>query len=80
MTEADFDNVERSIRTLDRSIRLGAVVLVLVAWGFGWTSVEGIGALLIATIAFSSSFVGELRRPSIRRRRVSGGLSQITQR
>lgn len=47
-----LDSAERSIR-----LALG-VVLVLLAWGFGWTSVEAVGALLLGFVALVSSVGG----------------------
>ena len=44
--------------SLERTIRLAlGVALALLAWGFGW-SVAGIGALVLAAVALTTSFAG----------------------
>jgi glucose-6-phosphate-specific signal transduction histidine kinase len=47
-----LDHFERTVRAM-----LG-VALVLLAWGFGWTDVEAIGALLLGIVALVTAAVG----------------------
>ncbi len=47
-----LDRMERSVRAA-----LG-IVLILLAWGFGWTSVEAIGALLLGLAALATAAAG----------------------
>jgi glucose-6-phosphate-specific signal transduction histidine kinase len=47
-----LDQFERAVRGA-----LG-VALVLLAWGFGWTDVEAIGALLLGIVALVTAAAG----------------------
>jgi hypothetical protein len=47
-----LDRFERGVR-----LALG-IALVLLAWGFGWTDVEAIGALLLGIVALVTAAVG----------------------
>jgi glucose-6-phosphate-specific signal transduction histidine kinase len=47
-----LDPFERTVRVV-----LG-LALVLLAWGFGWSDVEAIGALLLGIIALVTAAVG----------------------
>ncbi len=47
-----LDQFERGIRAI-----LG-IALVLLAWGFGWTGVEAIGALLLGLAALATAAAG----------------------
>jgi glucose-6-phosphate-specific signal transduction histidine kinase len=47
-----LDHFERALRLL-----LG-IALVLLAWGFGWTGVEAIGALLLGLAALATAAAG----------------------
>jgi glucose-6-phosphate-specific signal transduction histidine kinase len=47
-----LDQFERTVRVL-----LG-VALVLLAWGFGWSDVEAIGALVLGIVALATAAVG----------------------
>ena len=47
-----LDHIERSIRAA-----LG-IALVLLAWGFGWSDVEAIGALVLGLIALVTAAAG----------------------
>jgi hypothetical protein len=43
----------------ERSVRLGlGIALVLLAWGFGWTSVEAIGAIVLGLAALATAAAG----------------------
>lgn len=52
MKTGPLDQFERTVR-----VALG-ISLVLLAWGFGWTDVEAIGALLLGIIALGTAAVG----------------------
>jgi glucose-6-phosphate-specific signal transduction histidine kinase len=47
-----LDRFERLVR-----LTLG-VALVLLAWGFGWTDVEAIGALVLGLVSLATAAVG----------------------
>jgi glucose-6-phosphate-specific signal transduction histidine kinase len=47
-----LDRFERSLRLV-----LG-IALVLLAWGFGWTSVEAIGAIVLGLAALATAAAG----------------------
>jgi hypothetical protein len=47
-----LDHFERTVRVV-----LG-IALVLLAWGFGWSDVEAIGALLLGIVALVTAAVG----------------------
>jgi glucose-6-phosphate-specific signal transduction histidine kinase len=47
-----LDQFERAVRGV-----LG-IALVLLAWGFGWTDVEAIGALLLGIVALVTAAAG----------------------
>lgn len=47
-----LDSFERSVR-----LALG-IALVLLAWGFGWTDVEAIGALVLGLVALATAAAG----------------------
>jgi hypothetical protein len=47
-----LDRVERAVRAA-----LG-VALLLLAWGFGWSGVEAIGALVLAVVALATAAAG----------------------
>jgi glucose-6-phosphate-specific signal transduction histidine kinase len=47
-----LDQFERAVRGA-----LG-VALVLLAWGFGWTDVEAIGALVLGVVALATAAAG----------------------
>lgn len=43
----------------ERAVRIvSAGLLVLLAWGYGWEGVVGIGALVLAALALATAFVG----------------------
>jgi glucose-6-phosphate-specific signal transduction histidine kinase len=52
MKTGPLDRFERMVR-----VALG-ISLVLLAWGFGWTDVEAIGALLLGIVALVTAAVG----------------------
>lgn len=47
-----LDDLERSVRAVL------AIALALVAWDYGWTSVEGLAALALAVVAASTAYTG----------------------
>jgi glucose-6-phosphate-specific signal transduction histidine kinase len=47
-----LDGFERVVR-----LSLG-VALVLLAWGFGWTGVDGVGALVLGIVALATAAAG----------------------
>lgn len=47
-----LDQFERGVRAI-----LG-IALVLLAWGFGWTNVEAIGALVLGLAALATAVAG----------------------
>jgi Protein of unknown function (DUF2892) len=47
-----LDHFERTVRAV-----LG-IALVLLAWGFGWSDVEAIGALVLGVVALGTAAVG----------------------
>lgn len=47
-----LDSFERSVR-----LALG-ISLVLLAWGFGWSDVEAIGALVLGLVSLATAAVG----------------------
>jgi glucose-6-phosphate-specific signal transduction histidine kinase len=47
-----LDRLERSVRLV-----LG-IALVLLAWGFGWSSVEAVGAIVLGLAALASAAAG----------------------
>jgi glucose-6-phosphate-specific signal transduction histidine kinase len=47
-----LDHFERTVRVV-----LG-IALVLLAWGFGWSDVEAIGALLLGIVALGTAAAG----------------------
>jgi hypothetical protein len=47
-----LDQLERTVR-----VALG-IALVLLAWGFGWSDVEAIGALVLGLVALVTAAVG----------------------
>jgi glucose-6-phosphate-specific signal transduction histidine kinase len=47
-----LDQFERTVRVV-----LG-IALVLLAWGFGWSDVEAIGALVLGLVALVTAAVG----------------------
>jgi glucose-6-phosphate-specific signal transduction histidine kinase len=47
-----LDQFERAVRVV-----LG-IALVLLAWGFGWSDVEAIGALVLGIIALGTAAAG----------------------
>jgi glucose-6-phosphate-specific signal transduction histidine kinase len=47
-----LDQFERGVRAI-----LG-IALLLLAWGFGWTSVEAIGAMLLGLAALATAAAG----------------------
>jgi glucose-6-phosphate-specific signal transduction histidine kinase len=47
-----LDQFERTVRVV-----LG-IALVLLAWGFGWSDVEAIGALLLGIVALGTAAAG----------------------
>ena len=47
-----LDQFERTVRVV-----LG-IALVLLAWGFGWSDVEAIGALVLGLIALGTAAAG----------------------
>ncbi len=64
-----LDGVERTVRlTL-------AALLLLLAWGFDWTSVEAIGALALAAITLTTGLAGSclLDRGLARLERLAAG-------
>lgn len=54
--------MERKTGLLDEGeqlVRLTlGVILVALAWGFGWTSVEGLGALVVGAASFATGLWG----------------------
>jgi glucose-6-phosphate-specific signal transduction histidine kinase len=52
MKTGPLDQFERTVRAV-----LG-IALVLLAWGFGWSDVEAIGALVLGIIALGTAAVG----------------------
>ena len=52
MKTGPLDQFERSVR-----LALG-IALVLLAWGFGWSDVEAIGALVLGIVALATAAVG----------------------
>jgi glucose-6-phosphate-specific signal transduction histidine kinase len=52
MKSGPLDHFERMVRVV-----LG-IALVLLAWGFGWSDVEAIGALLLGIVALVTGAVG----------------------
>jgi glucose-6-phosphate-specific signal transduction histidine kinase len=52
MKTGPLDQFERTVRVV-----LG-IALVLLAWGFGWSDVEAIGALLLGVIALGTGAAG----------------------
>jgi glucose-6-phosphate-specific signal transduction histidine kinase len=52
MKTGPLDHFERTVRVV-----LG-IALVLLAWGFGWSDVEAIGALLLGVIALGTGAAG----------------------
>jgi glucose-6-phosphate-specific signal transduction histidine kinase len=52
MKTGPLDQFERTVRVM-----LG-IALVLLAWGFGWSDVEAIGALLLGIVALVTAAVG----------------------
>jgi hypothetical protein len=52
MKTGPLDQFERTVRAV-----LG-VALVLLAWGFGWSDVEAIGALVLGIVALGTAAVG----------------------
>jgi glucose-6-phosphate-specific signal transduction histidine kinase len=47
-----LDSIERAVRLM-----LGAALLLL-AWGYGWSGVDGIGALTLGAIALATALAG----------------------
>jgi hypothetical protein len=52
MKTGPLDQFERTVRVV-----LG-IALVLLAWGFGWSDVEAIGALVLGLVALATAAVG----------------------
>lgn len=52
MKTGPLDRFERTVRLV-----LG-IALVLLAWGFGWSDVEAIGALVLGIVALGTAAAG----------------------
>jgi glucose-6-phosphate-specific signal transduction histidine kinase len=52
MKTGPLDQFERTVRAV-----LG-IALVLLAWGFGWSDVEAIGALVLGIVALGTAAAG----------------------